>query len=93
MQLQCYVLRVRTKGGKSALFIAAENGYTEIVRLLLKAGTNADQALDDGTTALMAAAAKNFVAIAKMLIEFGASPSVQTKVRASPASDWMIYCE
>jgi len=51
--------------------IAAGNGHTDVVRILIEHGANKDAADDYGQTALMCATAKGLVAVVEYLLEQG----------------------
>jgi hypothetical protein len=78
--------------GATALIKAADNGNTEIVRALLKCGAKANAVgrCDDvnckGHTALMGAACKQDVAMARMLLEAGADPHVADNAATETAN-------
>jgi hypothetical protein len=78
--------------GATALIKAADNGNTEMVRVLLQRGAKANAVgrCDDlnckGHTALMGAACKQDVEMAKMLLEAGADPHVADDAATETAS-------
>lgn len=78
--------------GATALIKAADNGNTETVRHLLQRGANAkaigrcEDPKCKGHTALMGAACKQDVEMAKMLLETGADPHVADNAAAETAN-------
>ena len=62
-----------------ALIYAAENGHTEIAKLLIEAGTDVNAQSHEGYTALMLASGKSHTEIVKLLIEAGVEVNVQNK--------------
>mgnify|MGYP003953180329 CR=1 FL=1 len=58
---------------KSNLFIAAHDGHTEIVQLLLDRAANVNQANNNGWTPLLIAAEKGHTEVARLLLERGAN--------------------
>ena len=60
----------------SALYEAANRGHTEILQLLLQAGTDPDKSKNLGWTPLHAAVANNRRDVAQLLLENGADPRV-----------------
>ena len=73
--------------GRTALMIAAENGYTDIVKLLLKHGANVNvqnnhggikrAIINYGRTALIIAVENDHTEIVKLLLEHGANVNEQ----------------
>jgi hypothetical protein len=61
--------------GWTPLFIAAQYGDDQIVKLLLKAGANPNKTDNDGATPLSAAAEEDHVEIVKLLLDSGADPN------------------
>ena len=61
--------------------IAVQNGYCEVVRILLEAGAAANLADSKGNTALHTAAFKSHGAVVRMLLAAGADPNRTTRVR------------
>jgi ankyrin repeat protein len=61
-------------GGEEGLVGAAMAGNEEKVRAFLQRGVNVDAEVEDGTTALMAAAKNNDVSIIKLLLSAKANP-------------------
>lgn len=64
--------------GVTALWIASQNGYSEIVRLLLEKGAKVNIKTNDGTTALMIAAKNDHTNVIKLLVEKGADVNVKS---------------
>jgi ankyrin repeat protein len=55
------------------LYVAANNGYTDVVAVLVRAGAAVDQgAVDTGATPLCAAAQKGHADVVRVLLEAGA---------------------
>jgi len=63
--------------GKTALIWASEQGYVEVVKLLLEKGANVDEKNFTGGTALMTALQQGHVEIIKLLIEKGADVNIK----------------
>ena len=63
------------RGGSSPLLFAARSGDVESVRLLLRAGADANDALADGLPALTLAAYSGHGDVAAVLLEGGADPN------------------
>jgi hypothetical protein len=64
----------------SSLYIAAQNGHLEVVKLLLEAGATVDAELNtDGATALYIASLNGHTEIVEILINFGANVNVDVK--------------
>ncbi|MBR5950935.1 MAG: ankyrin repeat domain-containing protein [Actinomycetaceae bacterium] len=74
--------REGTKEGTTALHIAAEKGYANMVQLLLSRGANINAAITSekqkGQTALMIAAKNGHTEIVRILLEKGASATAGT---------------
>ena len=58
----------------TALHLAAEKGYAELVQIMLEKQIPADQPNIMGTTPIMAAAQNNQTEVAKLLAAHGANP-------------------
>src|SRR5437763_1893782 len=59
----------KDSSGVSALYIAAENGHTDVVKLLLEKGADVNVAKrDDGQTPLWRAAEYGYLEIVKLLV-------------------------
>ena len=67
-----------SKGNGTILGLAAYNGYTEIVKLLLETGADLGAKTKKGATALIAAAEKSNVEVIKLLLAHGADVNVRT---------------
>ena len=68
-----------TRGGATALFLAAQSGYLSIVLALLDAG--ADPSLgttNHDTTPILIASSNGYLEVVRALLEAGADPSVAT---------------
>jgi ankyrin repeat protein len=63
------------RGGSTPLLFGARSGDVESVRLLLAAGSDANDALPDGMSALVLAAHSGQGAVASLLLEKGADPN------------------
>lgn len=67
-------LDAQNVSGETALILAAEEGHTDIVKLLIDAGANLNlQDMIVGLTALIAAAQGRYTDIARLLINAGAN--------------------
>jgi ankyrin repeat protein/mono/diheme cytochrome c family protein len=74
----------RNKGGRTALYFAANGGDTKIVRLLLDKARDLDKLADvvrDASPAVAAAANGGFHEIVNLLLEHGADPNQSTGSR------------
>ncbi|MEM7260401.1 MAG: ankyrin repeat domain-containing protein [Planctomycetota bacterium] len=63
---------VDSKSGMTPLMLAANSGHTEVVRLLMSAGSDVHLAASDGASALHWAASRGHEEIAALLIDGGA---------------------
>ncbi|MBL8215182.1 MAG: ankyrin repeat domain-containing protein [Bryobacterales bacterium] len=70
-------VKAATDLGVTPLWLAAENGSTPMVKLLLDAGANPNAALLDGETPLMAAARGGFSDVAELLLNKDANPNAK----------------
>jgi ankyrin repeat protein len=64
--------------GRTALILAAQNGYLPIVAALLDAGADAGHEMSDGRTALILAAQHGHLPIVEALLKAGADPDHAT---------------
>lgn len=67
------------KTGVTALYLAAQNGYTEMLALLLAHGANPNEAIKDGRTPLLMAILNKEEASALLLLQKGANPNKAEK--------------
>ena len=61
------------------MYLAAERGHLEVVRLLLEARADKNAARQDGTTALMAAAVNGHLEVVRLLLEAGADKNAASQ--------------
>jgi uncharacterized protein len=66
--------------GRTALMLAAFNGHTDILKVLLNAGAKADLKDELGRTALMYASTGPFPEAVKLLLTNGADPNIVDEV-------------
>ena len=62
--------------GASPLFMAAQNGRTEMVYMLLKAGADPNKSLADGATPIFVSVQNNYLAVTALLLKCVPSPSL-----------------
>lgn len=65
-------IKLKNKKGKTALMLAAGNGHTSTVKLLLDRGADVNAKSDMGDTALWFATRNGYIAIAQLLLDKGA---------------------
>ena len=65
------LISARNQWGKSCLYLACENGYSDIVRTLLRNGVDVDQRLDYWGTSLQAAALSGDLGTLQQMLESG----------------------
>ena len=75
---------VESEKGFTPLLIAATNGHTVIVRLLLECGANPNTRNFDGVTALHDAVFEKQMDIVKLLLKHGADPTIQDRWGNTP---------
>lgn len=74
--------------GRTLLYLAARNGYYNIVEYLLKNGSNVNEAQNNtGSTALHGAAFYEQEIIVQLLLEYGANTKIKNKEGALPSDD------
>ena len=71
----------------TALMWASYKGHTQIVKILLDEGADADRKNRLGMTALMYAARKGRIQVIKMLLDHGADRSIEDNTQKA-AADW-----
>jgi hypothetical protein len=63
-----------TDNGTTPLYIAAQNGHSDVVRMLVDTGADVNQAkTDDGSTPLLMAVQEGHVDVVRMLVDAGAN--------------------
>jgi uncharacterized protein len=67
------------KDGRTPLMLASFNGYTEIIKALLKKGASVNQADNNGITALMMASSGPYPDAVKLLLDNNADPNAVDK--------------
>jgi ankyrin repeat protein len=67
--------------GSTTLMAAADGGHAGVVKQLIQAGADVNQANEKGVTALMAATAKGHLGAVKALVEAGADVNAKTTVQ------------
>ena len=75
---------VESEKGFTPLLIAATNGHSAMVRLLLDHGANPNLRNFDGVTALHNAIFEKQIEIVGLLIEHGADPAIQDRLGNTP---------
>ncbi|KAJ9441772.1 hypothetical protein DIPPA_56294 [Diplonema papillatum] len=79
-----YLQAVKSDGQVTCLYVAAQNGHVQVVRVLLSHGADPNQAKDSGATPLFIASQQNNVDMVQVLLEAGAYPNTPTKTGVSP---------
>jgi ankyrin repeat protein len=69
----------RSRGGLSPYLFAVRGGQIDAVKTLLAAGVNVDEAMTDGTTALVLAVINAHYELAAVLLEHGADPNADAQ--------------
>lgn len=73
------LLNVGDKLSRTLLYLAARNGYIDIVKYLIKIGVDLNKTQDNGSTPLHGAAFYGNEEVVKLLIENGANPFIKNK--------------
>jgi len=84
-------VNAKITGGYTALMLASQKGYLEIVKLLITAGADVNAKITGGYTALMLASQKGYLEIVKVLIAARADVNAKDKNGATAlkqAQDW-----
>lgn len=74
----------QTKEGGTALHLAAEEGHSDVMRVLLKGGANPNVRMPQGNTPLYFAALRGHLDAVKILLRVNANPLLTVADRASP---------
>ena len=69
----------KASNGFTALILAAQNGHTPVIEILLENGAKIDLQNDDGITPLMWAALHDHTDAVKLLLAKGANPKIKSK--------------
>ncbi|MCX5827124.1 MAG: ankyrin repeat domain-containing protein [Deltaproteobacteria bacterium] len=75
---------VEPEKGFTPLLLAATDGHTAMVRLLLEHGANPNMKNFDGVTALHNAVFEKQIDIVKLLLEYGADPTIKDRFGNTP---------
>ncbi|XP_071950050.1 uncharacterized protein [Antedon mediterranea] len=75
---------VMFQDGASPLYLAAQNGHTDVCTILLKAGAKFDLPRNDGWTPLHSAAINGHTDICTILLKAGANLDLTTNHRSTP---------
>jgi len=73
--------------GRSALHMAAANGFVEVARCLLAAGANTELSNGQGSTALHWACVGGHAELVRVLLQHGANPSALNKLERTPVDE------
>ncbi|KAF3025802.1 hypothetical protein E8E14_014618 [Neopestalotiopsis sp. 37M] len=84
LQTESFDVHTKDNDGYTAMMVAAENGYTHLLKELHQRGIDVANASLGGLTALHVAAENHQLAAVKQLINFGASVSVVDAVQKTP---------
>jgi ankyrin repeat protein/predicted DNA-binding WGR domain protein len=74
----------KDRQGYSAIHLAAENGHTEVIKVLIEAGVKVALGGPDRKTALHIAAARGDLEMVQFLVENNAKVTVKDKMKRSP---------
>ena len=80
------VVNLVTIDGTSPVFIAAKNGYTVVVEMLVAGGCDVSQANNNSATPLMAAVYSDHHDIAVALLKHGADAALATTTTYGPVA-------
>ncbi len=83
-----------TDDGRTPLYVAAEHGRAELVRMLLDGGADGNKArTDNGRTPLYVAAEKGHVGLVRALLESGAGVDVNAARSDGKGSPLSVACQ
>jgi ankyrin repeat protein len=85
------LIKFRNQRGHTLLFIAAQNGHTDTVRLLLGRGTPIEAATSDGETALLIASQNGHTYTVRFLLDRGAFIEATTQNGWTPLFAAALY--
>jgi len=77
--------------GRTPLHVAGKYGTTETIRALLKFNANINEAMEDGSTALLSATRYASDDVVKLLLEAGAEVNVKTRKGLTPLAHAVKY--
>lgn len=84
------LLEQRDKMGRTALMLAAAEGYTSLIELFLEKGTILESADKDGITALSWACIRGRISAVRYLLEKGADVQTTDSSGKTPL-DWAAF--
>ena len=89
---------ILTADGKTILYVAAQNGFEEVVKLLLRAGSDPNKPNKDGATPIQIATQNKHDQIVDLLVRAGGdahlNPKSSAKAQLSELEDALVVaCE
>ena len=85
-------LEIQRDDGVSPLYVAAHEGHTDCVALLLSAKANVNLCNGSGTSPLYIAVQKNFNDVARLLLDAGAHVNSKSKTGSTPVMVAAFHC-